>query len=385
MATNLLKITLIQIGDKQENNMETKLSKEDEWDLEEKTNSPLVEIVNNSGLEKTKADIILTKFQDYFQIASEWEKKAKTIVVTKESQTADMKMARIGRLELREKRIAIESARKELKEQSVREGKAIDGIANVLKALIVPIEEYLEQQEKYIEIQAEKKAEAERIEVERKAEEDRIAKEKAEAEERERIRLENERLKKEAEAKEKSLEQERAKVAAEKAEAERKAKAEQDRLKKEAEAKLEAERKKQEAILNEQRKELERKRKEADAKAKDEQEKVKKEAEAKAKIERERIEKENKEKMAKMKAEMEAKHKAELEEKKNQEKIIQKASAKKWALKFEDFLHEYYSEEVNPTCLDDNLPDATSDWLGDLDVDEVIKLAGIFIAKKIGV
>ena len=58
-----------------------------------------------------------------------------------------------------------------------------------------------------------------RIESERKAEEERIAKEKAEAEERERIRIENERLKAEVESKEKQLAEERAK-----AEAERKAK-----------------------------------------------------------------------------------------------------------------------------------------------------------------
>ena len=288
-----------------------------EAELIEKPKNELVEIVNASGLEKTKADFILTHFQDYFKIASEWEVKSKTIKVTDASQTTEMGMAKVARKMLSQKRIDIENARKELKEQSLREGKAIDGIANVLRALIVPIEQYLKTQEDFVEIQAAKKAEEDRIEAERKAEEDRIAKEKAEAEERERMRLENERLKKEAEAKEKALEAERRKVAEEKAEAERKAKAEQDRLKKEA-------------------------------------------------------------------VEMEAKHKAELEEKKNQELIAQKANAKEWASKFEDYLYEYYSEVVNPTCLDDMLPDCTSDWLGGLDVDEVIKLAGMFIANKIG-
>jgi hypothetical protein len=63
--------------------------------------------------------------------------------------------------------------------------------------------------------------------------------------------------------------------------------------------------------------------------------------------------------------------------------LAQKASAKQWASKFEDFLHEYYSEVVNPSCLDDMLPDSTSEWLGALDVDEVIQLAGLFIAKKV--
>ena len=349
-----------------------------EAELIEKPKNELVEIVNASGLEKTKADFILTHFQDYFKIASEWEVKSKTIKVTDASQTTEMGMAKVARKMLSQKRIDIENARKELKEQSLREGKAIDGIANVLKALIVPIEKYLKTQEDFVEIQAAKKAEEDRIEAERKAEEDRIAKEKAEAEERERMRLENERLKKEAEAKEKALEAERKKVAEEKAEAERKAKAEQDRLKKEAEAKLDEELKKKEANARAEKEAIRRKA---------EEERLFAEGVARKKLadEKERIEKENQEKMARMKVEMEAKHKAELEEKKNQELIAQKANAKEWASKFEDYLYEYYSEIIEPTCLDDMLPDRTSDWLGSLGVEEVIELAGMFIAKKIGV
>lgn len=168
-------------------------------------------IVKESGLEETKANFLLEKFKDYFSIAAEWEKKAKTISVTDESQKVDMELARTGRLFLREKRIAIEKSRKELKEQSLREGKAIDGIANILKALIVPIENYLDQQEHFIELKKEREEELARIESERKAEEEKIAKEKAEAEERERIRLENEKLKAEAIEKQKALELERQK------------------------------------------------------------------------------------------------------------------------------------------------------------------------------
>lgn len=187
----------------------------------------LAKIVEESGLETTKAQYILDKFQSYFAIAAEWEAKAKTIVVTDAAQTADMQMARVGRLFLRDKRIAVEKARKTLKEQALREGKAIDGIANVLKALIVPIEEYLEQQEKFVERKLAAEQEAKRKEIEQRMEEERIAKEKAEAEERERIRLENERLKAEAaqreeqarierEKQERVLAEERAKAAAEK-------------------------------------------------------------------------------------------------------------------------------------------------------------------------
>ena len=42
----------------------------------------LVAIVKESGLESSKATYILENFQSYFEIAAEWEAKAKTLVVT---------------------------------------------------------------------------------------------------------------------------------------------------------------------------------------------------------------------------------------------------------------------------------------------------------------
>jgi len=160
-------------------------------------------IIKDSGLEETKANFLLTNFQDYFKIASEWELKAKTIIVNDPNQKTEMQMARVGRLFLREKRIAIEKSRKELKEQSLREGKAIDGIANVLKALIEPIEEYLDKQEHFVEIKQKEEEELKRIAEEKRVADELLAKEKVDREEQERIRLENEKLKKEAEVKEK--------------------------------------------------------------------------------------------------------------------------------------------------------------------------------------
>ena len=255
-------------------------------------------IVKESGLEQSKAKYILEKFQHYFEIADEWTKKARNIVVTKADQEADMQMARTGRLYLREKRIAIEKTRKELKEQALREGKAIDGIANVLKALIVPIEEYFEQQEKFVEIQEAKKLEDMRIEAERKIEEERIAKEKADAEERERLRLENEKLRAEAVEKEKRLVEER------KAQEEiiRKQKEEAERLAAE-------ERKKQQAILDAERAKAEAERKAIEEKNRLEredrerklaEERKKEEAEKKLAAEQSRKEREEKERLAEL-------------------------------------------------------------------------------------
>ena len=133
-------------------------------------------ILDANGLEVKRATEIFRQFEGYFAIAEEWEAKAKRIVVTDASQVEEMKMARVARLFLREKRLAIEASRKSLKEQALREGKAIDGIANLLKALIIPTEKYLETQERFVELKAEAEVEVRRVAFE-KSERDRVAKE----------------------------------------------------------------------------------------------------------------------------------------------------------------------------------------------------------------
>jgi hypothetical protein len=117
----------------------------------------LVLLVEESGLDKTKSQVLLEKFSDYFAIAAEWEVKAKTIVVTHAQQTEIMEIASVGRKFLKDKRCAVENTRKELKEASLREGKTIDSIATILKNLITPIEEYLKEQEDFIVIQEKKR------------------------------------------------------------------------------------------------------------------------------------------------------------------------------------------------------------------------------------
>jgi len=118
-----------------------------------------------------------------------------------------------------------------------------------------------------------------RIEAEKKAEEERIAKEKAEAEAREQQRLENERLKAEAEAKEKQFAEERAKAEAERKELEEKARKE----KAVAEAKLKAEREAKEKLEAELKAKAEAKEA-AELKAKQDAERKAKAAPDKAKL-----------------------------------------------------------------------------------------------------
>lgn len=237
----------------------------------------IVQVLEASGLQKSQAESVMQGFKDFFEEVKKYEQKAKSILITSAEQVQEMKEARAIRLELKNIRVNAEKVRVERKEFFLRGGKAIDGIANVLKALVVPLEEHLDKQEHFVERLEEERKErvnAERIaqlqpyvvdiavynlkdmtdgafevllktsktafesikEAEKKAGEERIAKEKAEKEEQERIRLENEKLKAEAEAKEKAFAKERAK-----AEAERKKIEEAQIKEREAKEKAEAE------------------------------------------------------------------------------------------------------------------------------------------------
>lgn len=231
----------------------------------------LISILKDSDLDQTKAKYILENFKDYFDIADEWERKAKTIKVVDENQLTDIKIARTGRLFLREKRIAIEKARKKLKEQSLREGKAIDGIANVLKALIVPIEEYLEKQEKFVEIKESLRIQAIKEEEELKAEQKRIEQEREAQELQKKIEQENLRLRREAAEREKVLEEERRKARAKEAEIKAQAEAKQKRIQAEANRKLREEQTKKEEAQRELflKREQERKEREEEEKKKE--------------------------------------------------------------------------------------------------------------------
>lgn len=221
-------------------------------------NNQLQVIAEEQGLEQNKIQSLLSNFVEYFKNAQEISKDARSIIVTNEDQVKEMADARKKRLELWKIRCQVENTRKGLKEQSLREGKAIDGMANIIKSLIFPVEEYLEKQEKFAELLAAKRK-AERLaerqaelgkyvndislynlsdmpedafkmlvensmkameaqkEAEIKAEQERIKKEKKEAQDREKMKKENEKLKKQAEAREKSLAEERKRVAEEKA------------------------------------------------------------------------------------------------------------------------------------------------------------------------
>lgn len=253
-------------------------------------NKELVAVIELEGLEKSKVDTLMQSFAGYFSEAKFIAEQAKSILVTEETQVEEMKKAREYRLKLKDIRVSADKTRDELKESSRREGNAIQGVYNIIKALVVPVEEYLEKQEKFAEVkEAERLARVygERVEKlskyvsdvtlynirdmadevfenllsgckiswekaredEAKAEADRLAQIEANRIEQEKIRIENQKLKDEADKREAEIAKEREKQAealkklnAEKEKAEAKLKEEKEaQAKKEAQEKAEAE------------------------------------------------------------------------------------------------------------------------------------------------
>ena len=94
---------------------------------------------------------IQSEFEQFIQLVNEWKKKVETLVVTDESQTDFMKMAKTGRLALRKVRTDADKKRKELKEEALQYGNAVQGVYKTIEDEIRPLEQHLLEQEKFVE------------------------------------------------------------------------------------------------------------------------------------------------------------------------------------------------------------------------------------------
>lgn len=247
-------------------------------------------ILVDQNIARENAKNLIEAFGAPFEEAGKILTDYKEIIVTEEDQFDLMNTARNKRLALKNVRIEVEKKRKELKEDSLKVGRAVDSVARFVRETIEPAEKYLEQQEKFAELRQAERAtalKAKRVEqlmqytkdlsvynldhmTEEQfntlvntlkaqqganiAEQKRIldeaeAKSKAEREDQERIRIENAKLKKEADEREAKALEERRKAEAEAAKAQETHEAEQ----RAAQAKLDEERKKREAVEAEQR------------------------------------------------------------------------------------------------------------------------------------
>ena len=223
--------------------------KTSKMNTETETNE-LTVFVEQSGIEKSKGNEITENLNVFFNKAKEWDATIQSIVINDVSEVGKMKMAREGRLTLKKLRVdsdkVVKAKRDEIKYRmanDILEDKLWLKAGQMVEAVYKNLETKLEEKEKFAErkeqerkekIKAERiaklaeypefdatytdllnipdssfdqlisglqTAKEKRIADEKAAEEARVQKEHEEADERERIRVENERLKKEAEEK----------------------------------------------------------------------------------------------------------------------------------------------------------------------------------------
>lgn len=218
-------------------------------------NAELAVIVSENRLAPEAAQSLQASFSPLFAEARSVIEKSREITVTDASQKLEIKLAREFRLELRRIRTTGDKLRRELKDESLRRGRAIDGFQNILLHLTAEEEERLDAQEKFVERQeAQRKAQLKasreaalapygldtsflqlgdmpddtfaqllentragheaKLAAARKVEEDRIRAENERLKEEERIRAENVRLQREAKERDDAARKEREAVAA---------------------------------------------------------------------------------------------------------------------------------------------------------------------------
>ena len=124
---------------------------------EKSTEVAIIEQLGSNGMEKTAAEQLLSSYGVPFVEAGKLIEQGRQIVVSDESDTENMALARTTRLALRSQRIAIEKKHDELKADSLAYGKAVDLVQRVALEQIKPVEEHLQLQEKFAEVQQEKR------------------------------------------------------------------------------------------------------------------------------------------------------------------------------------------------------------------------------------
>lgn len=276
-------------------------------------------ITNTEGTEEKALQLVNAKMPEQKNVIAEYQgiselanipellERGQRIKIEDENQFNEIKEAREIRLDLKRARVAVDNRRKKLKEDIIRKGKAFDGVANILKDMIVPVEKHLDEQENFVTRLEEKRlsaiaeirsAELKRYGVdtqyydlrqmsgagyvqllessrlafesvratEKKIADEQAQREKAEAEEHEKVKLENERLKAESIKRDKEK-AERTKIETEqRAAADAKLKAEQ-LAKEKAEAEVRKIKDEQERRVHEEheRQEAEKQKQKADA------------------------------------------------------------------------------------------------------------------------
>lgn len=122
------------------------------------TASSLITILDRNGLDVAIKKNITEQFIPYLDELNQLKDQVLDIRVTSIEQVDEMKAAKQARLLLRKIRTSADKTRKDLKEDSLKYGRAVQEVYNAIEGQITPLEDYLREQEEYVE-----RMEAERI------------------------------------------------------------------------------------------------------------------------------------------------------------------------------------------------------------------------------
>lgn len=124
--------------------------------MSDKQNNQLQVILQEQNVPAEQAKALIEAFGGPFEEAGEILANYQTIKVTDVTDTKGMADARQKRLALKAARTTVERNRKALKETINKQGRAIDSVARFVKEVIAPAEEYLELQENFAKLEAER-------------------------------------------------------------------------------------------------------------------------------------------------------------------------------------------------------------------------------------
>jgi len=125
-------------------------------------------LITKTNLDEQRTAMVLNSFRDAYALAAKWRETAFEINVSDATQTDEIAEAKRLYKIVKDERINVEKKRKQIKDAPLRECQLIDGVANVYKDLLGPIESHLEKNAKFVEhLEAERRAKlaAERLEL----------------------------------------------------------------------------------------------------------------------------------------------------------------------------------------------------------------------------
>jgi len=140
--------------------VEVKIGKPVQVQANVQNETPVEKEIRVSLVNADDANVIKMNFTAFFAEAQKYAEEGMKIIVTDESQTAVMQIARAHRLAVREIRLNAEKARKAMKEDSNRYGKAVQSVYNIVEAICVPVESHLQLQEDYKKIKEQQRIDA---------------------------------------------------------------------------------------------------------------------------------------------------------------------------------------------------------------------------------